>query len=412
MPDGTDIAVVGTGLAGLSAALALAARGVPLTLIGPRPDAGVRSRDTRSTALFGPSLALLERTGVMRRLRDAPTPLSGLRLIDRSGGWVTAPEVLFKSSEIGIDAFGWNFENATLLAALADAADDSGGISWLDANVDRISRDDGVTVATSDGVIRSFRLVVGADGANSTCRSASGVSTQQWSYPQTAIATRFAHARPHDTISTELHRRAGPLTTVPLPGRRSSLVWVDRPEVAAGLMALDDAGFAAALERELGGALGPISDVGPRAAFPLSGLTAEPIAARRIALVGEAAHRLPPIGAQGLNLGLRDAAWLADFVADAVGDGGDPGANDVLDAYCRARRGDVASRTLAVDLLNRSLIADLLPFDMARAGGLTALSAVGPLRQLFMRQGMAPAGPLPSLMQVSTEDRACGAPAA
>lgn len=412
MPHRSDIAVVGTGLAGLASALALAAKGVPVTLIGPRLDAAGHARDTRSTALFGPSLTLLERTGVMKRLRDAPTPLSGLRLIDRSGGWITAPEVLFEASEIGIAAFGWNFENATLLAALGEAADDSAGITWVDASVAHIAHEDGVTVRTSDGDERTFRLVVGADGANSTCRSAAGVSTQSWSYPQTAIATRFAHARPHDTISTELHRRAGPLTTVPLPGRRSSLVWVERPEVATGLMALDDTGFAAALERELGGALGPISDIGPRAAFPLSGLTAEPIAARRIALVGEAAHRLPPIGAQGLNLGLRDAAWLADVVADALTDGRDPGGDDELAAYCGARRSDVASRTLAVDLLNRSLIADLLPFDMVRAGGLAALSAVGPLRQFFMRQGMAPPGPLPSLMQVSTEDRTCGAPAA
>jgi 2-octaprenyl-6-methoxyphenol hydroxylase len=189
------------------------------------------------------------------------------------------------------------------------------------------------------------------------------------------------------------------LTTVPLAGNASSLVWVERPDRAEVLLALDDRAFAQELQSALASALGEVMAVGPRASFPLSGVAADVLGARRVALVGEAAHRLPPIGAQGLNLGLRDAAWLADLVADAVAEGADPGAPHVLRAYDDARRADVLSRTAVVDTLNRSLIADWLPADLARSAGLAALKTIGPLRRLFMREGMGPGGRLPRLMQ-------------
>jgi 2-octaprenyl-6-methoxyphenol hydroxylase len=397
---GGRVVVVGTGLAGLSAALALAARHVPIILVGPGYQSSLALRDTRSTALFGPSLDFLKRIGVLDRLTPAPVPLVGLRLVDATGGIVRAPEVLFEATEIGLSEFGMNIENASLLAALASAVADAPDIRWHAAML--ATCDPGVDVASlhlTDGTAVDAELVVGADGEASACRTAAGIVTRAWTYPQTAIASRFAHRRPHGGISIELHRRSGPLTTVPLAENWSSLVWVEGPAEAARLAALDDGAFVAELEECLGGALGSVSGIGRRASFPLSGVSAEPIAARRVALVGEAAHRLPPIGAQGLNLGLRDAAWLADLVAETLALGEDPGGPAVLAAYDRCRRGDVASRTAVVDALNRSLLADMLPVDLVRGAGLAAMKAIGPLRRVIMREGMAPSGPLPTLMK-------------
>ena len=394
------VAVVGTGLAGLASALALAARGVPTTLIGPRRTAEAAARDTRSTALFGPSLDFLAHVGALARLEAPPVPLVGLRLIDATDAIIRAPEVLFEARELGLAEFGVNIENASLLGALTACVDASPGIRWLGVAAASCSIDEGrAAVRLEDGTVIEVALLVGADGEHSLCRTTAGIATRSWQYPQVAIASRFEHRRPHLGVSTELHRRAGPLTTVPLPGNWSSLVWVDEPAEATRLMARAEPDFAAELETRLGSVLGAVTAVGPRASFPLSGVTASRIGANRVALVGEAAHRLPPIGAQGLNLGLRDAAWLADLVAEARASGRDPGAPDVLDAYERSRRGDVASRTAIVDALNRSLIAGLLPIDMIRGAGLAALKTVGPLRRFFMREGMGPAGALPHLMQ-------------
>ena len=395
-----SIAVVGTGLAGLAAALALATLGVPVVLVGARFGAAEARRDRRSTALFGPSVDLLSRLSVVGMLDPAPVPLTGLRLLDATDSVFRAPAILFEAREVGVDAFGLNVENSALLLTLAEAAANAPGIEWRETTAVSLATDEsGARLELAGGEFIEAALVIGADGEGSLCRAAAGIEARRWGYPQVAIAGRFDHRLAHRNISTELHRRAGPLTTVPLAGNASSLVWVERPEVAEALLALDDAGFAAALDKALGGVLGDVTAVGARVGFPLSGVTAGRLGARRVALVGEAAHRLPPIGAQGLNLGLRDVAWLADLVTDAVMSGSDPGAPQLLRDYDRARRSDVASRTAIVDGLNRSLIADWLPADMARSAGLAALKTIGPLRRLFMREGMGPGGPRPRLMQ-------------
>ncbi len=410
----SPVLVVGTGLAGLAAALSLATLGVPVIVAGPRPGrAGGPLNDTRSTALFGPSVDLLEAVGAFTALRRVAVPLTGLRLIDDTGSLWRAPEVLFEASEIGLAAFGMNVENVELLQAMADRCDALPGLRWFETTAtDFEIGHSHVRVGLADGRSVVAHLVVGADGVTSPSRRAAGIATEAWSYPQTAIATRFRHSRPHGGVSTELHRRAGPLTTVPLSGDWSSLVWVEAPAEAQRLMAADELAFAVDLEGRVGEVVGAVTAIGPRAAFPLSGVVAEPLAQRRIALVGEAGHRLPPIGAQGLNLGLRDAAWLADLVADALAGGRDPGGQDVLAAYDAARRRDVKSRALAVDVLNRSLLAGLLPVDVARGAGLATLKSLGPLRRLVMREGVAPSGTLPRLMQAPTGLALCGSPLA
>ncbi len=208
---------------------------------------------------------------------------------------------------------------------------------------------------------------MGADGNRSPLRQASGVKVREWTYPQSAITTILAHAKPHEDVSTEFHTRSGPFTLVPMPGgHRSSLVWVNGKAPAERLAALDDPGLAEAVERQARGMLGAMRIDGPRGLVPMRGLLVATPAAPRLALIGEAAHVFPPIGAQGLNLGLRDAASLRDVVVRAHRDGRDPGSRAVLSGYANGRRIDAAARTAAVDVLNRSLLTDLLPLDLAR----------------------------------------------
>ena len=251
----------------------------------------------------------------------------------------------------------------------------------------------------AEGGSLSATLVVAADGRHSVVRAAAEIATRTWAYGQTAIVASLRHRRPHGAITTELHRRAGPLTTVPLPGEASSFVWVGEPSKSARLASLDEQEFRAELGACLRGLLGVLGDIGPRATFPLTGLAAARMAQNRIALVGEAAHVIPPIGAQGLNLGLRDAASLAECVGAARASGRDIGGPETLAAYHRARAGDVLTRTLGVDLLNRSLLTDFLPAQALRGVGLHLLANVAPLRRLVMQGGLAQAGAMPRLMR-------------
>ncbi len=394
------VLVAGTGPAGLVAALALARTGLAITLAGPGPTATAKAPDERTTALFGGSVELLRHLGLWPELAGCVAPLTGLRLIDDTGALLRAPESLFHASEIGAGAFGYNVANRDLVAALWARMSATADIEHREAAVARLQIDpDGISAVFTEGPDWFGALVVGADGRNSLCRRAAGIAERRWSYPQVAIATRFTHSRPHGGVSTEFHRRAGPLTTVPMPGNQSSLVWVETPDEARRLTHLEPEAFSHALEDRLQGLLGSVGRVGPRAAFPLAGLSADPVARARTILVGEAAHVLPPIGAQGLNLGFRDAAWVAEIVGAAHRESRDIGGNDVLDAYIAARRLDVWSRGLAVDLLNRSLIADLLPLDLARGAGVVALGAIPVLRRRVMREGRSPGGAVPALLR-------------
>jgi len=381
-----DIIVVGAGPAGLAAALALCQTGYQVICTGPP----FRPTDTRTTALLQPSIDLLEQIGVWKACRPHAAPLRVLRIIDDTGRLFRAPDAAFDSAELSERPFGYNIPNQALVKALHAVLAEREGVTFLPSNgVSELAPgDDGVTLTLSEGGTLAARLVAGADGRNSLCRRAAGIKARSWNYPQTAIACNFAHTRSHEDTCIELHRTSGPLTAVPLPDGMSSLVWVETPDEAQRLMALDEAAFARELERELHFALGRVSEVGPRGAFPLSGLEAREFAAKRIALVGEAAHVVPPIGAQGLNLGFRDVAALRRIVSKA---GGDPGSKAAMRDYNAARRGDVMTRTLAADLLNRTLYSGFAPFQIARGAGLHLVNTVGPLRRLLMREGITPA---------------------
>ena len=397
----SDIAVIGAGPAGLAAALALAHAGANVALIGPPPrPESPQLLDTRTAALLVSSVDMLKALGLWEALLPHAAPLKAIRILDDGGGLFRAPDVGFAAAELGLEAFGYNIANSVLVETLYALA--ASALGALEPSiVDRIELTPGSAIVhlKEDRQITA-RLVVGADGRHSICRKQAGIGVSERRTEQAAIATSFAHVLPHRGVSTELHRRGGSVTTVPLTDPlASSLIWVGETREIDGLMALDGPSFGNALAARLDGFLGPIGAVGARAHFPVTPLAADSLAGRRTALVGEAGHILPPIGAQGLNLGLRDAATLADCVGTALRSRGDPGSDEVLSAYDGARRIDVVTRTLGIDLLSRSLLTGFLPLQAARGIVSHGLNALPPLRRLVMRIGMAPPTELPSLMR-------------
>jgi 2-octaprenyl-6-methoxyphenol hydroxylase len=385
MAESFDIVVAGGGAAGLACALLLARRGWRVALVGPR---GTK-RDGRTVALMDSSMRILEQAGAGGVMDDVSAPLASLCIIDDTGSLLRAPPVTFHAAELELDCFGRNIEAATLVERLSALVDGADGITRIDDSVAELTIDhDGVTVRTDRSRELTARLVVGADGRRSPVREGAGIGAREWRYDQSALTCIFAHDRDHRDTSTEFHTRTGPFTLVPLPGRRSSLVWLTAAAEAERLAALDNEAFALAAEKQAHSLLGRMRVDGPRGLVPMGGLAVERFTATRRALVGEAAHVFPPIGAQGLNLGLRDAADLARAVGRT---GGDPGSPEALAAYERSRAPDVRMRTMAVDALNRSLLAGFLPVDALRGAGLMALSSIGPLRRMVMRQGLGSA---------------------
>jgi 2-octaprenyl-6-methoxyphenol hydroxylase len=388
--------VVGGGPAGLTAATALAQAGVPTALIAGRP----RPTDNRTTALLVGSVTALRTLGVWHRCQANAAPLRVMRIVDDTGRLLRAPEVRFEADEIGLEAFGYNIENRYLIAAMLAVAYEITALEVIAEDATSVAVGaDAVTVTLESGDIVVAKLAVGADGRRSACRAAAGIETETSRYRQSALTLTLRHSRPHHDISTEFHRPSGPFTLVPLPGQRSSLVFVTDPDEAARLKALPDPELAAAVEERAHSILGKIVVEPERGMFPLAVERARALGAHRIALVGEAAHVIPPIGAQGLNLGLRDAATIGELVAVAHREHRDPGAAELISRYAQMRRADVMSRTIAVDLLNRSLLSEFLPLQGARGLGLTLLQHIGPLRRAAMREGIAPAAAQPRLMR-------------
>lgn len=381
------MAVIGGGPAGVAAAIALAETGARTALVARRAPYS----DNRTTALLGGSVEFLDGLGVWSRCSDKAAPLEAMRLVDDTGRLIRAPEVRFSCHEIGLDAFGYNIDNRSLMLALEARATELANLVRFDDEADSVLTEaEDVAIHTAAGQYLTAHLVVGADGRHSLCREAAGIDVTRRDLRQTALTFNVSHSRPHRGVSTEFHTPHGPCVFVPLPGDRCSIVWVASPAEAERLRALSDEELSAAIEKQSHFIFGQMRVEPGRNLFPLAIERPKSFACDRIALVGEAAHVVPPIGAQGLNLGLRDAADIARLAGEAIAAGRDPGADEVLKRYDWARRPDILSRTFMIDMANRSLLNDFLPLQPVRAVGMHLLGAIGPLRRLAMREGLAP----------------------
>ena len=397
-PIDVPIAVVGGGLTGMAAALAFARSGIRTALIlrGGAPPA-----DLRTTALFPASVRLLRNLGVWPHCAGEAAALVAIRIVDDTDWLLRAPETVFHATDLGEAALAWNISNVSLARSMdAELAKTDAVSQFITAATPGYSRNgNNLQITLAEGQTITARLAVAADGRQSPLRSYAGIAAKRKLLDQTAVVATFQHSRPHGNVSTEMHGNAGPLTTVPLPGDQSSLVWVERPREAARLLALPPQAFLDALHARLHGLLGRLSGLTPRMSFDLLDLKTDAFAKGRIALVGEAAHVLPPIGAQGLNLGLRDVADLAEVVLAADRSGGDPGTGEILASYDRVRQRDNLLRTGTVSILNRSLVSGTFPLQLARGLGLHVINAIPQLKRALMHQGAFGNGPLPRLMQ-------------
>lgn len=393
-----EIAVVGGGLAGSVAALAMARAGRKVALIAPV----IASGDERTTALMDQSIRFIERLGLWEAIAPNAAPLSVMQIIDGSDRLLRAPTAQFRSADVGLAAFGYNIPNRVLLGTLGEAVSAEPNLTRLAGSVETVVLSGEQAVITlAGGESLSCAFVIGADGRQSPVRERAGIGTRRWSYPQSALVLNFAHTLPHGNTSTEFHTQTGPFTQVPLPGNRSSLVWVLKPQEAERLLALPADDLSRSVETRMQSMLGKVTVEPGAQAWPLSSLMADRFGKGRVALIGEAGHAFPPIGAQGLNLSLRDIIALTDILSTTPER---PIPADAGDLFNRRRRSDIISRTFGVDILNRSLLSDFLPVQMLRAAGLRLLAGVPPLRNFVMREGIEPGRGLRALAETLRDE--------
>ena len=378
-----EAAVVGGGLAGLAAAIAVARAGLDTVHLAPPAP-----RDQRTSALMLPSVAWLRETGLIGDPAGLGHPLTRIRIIDATGRLLRAPETLFDSAEAGLAAFGWNFPNVVLTEAFENARARLTNLETRAVSLTALDvHDNGASLTLSDGSTLEAPLVVGADGKKSLVRAAAGLRAREHGFTQSALVCDLELGRPLEGTSVEFHYERGPFTLVPAGGNRANLVWIDDHAVLRSARDMGPERLREAFLAKSQRLFGDIQLATSAHLFPLSTLSVERAGADGVVLVGEAAHAFPPIGAQGLNLGLRDVADLsAALLAAGAKPAGWPKA--VSEDYARRRAADLARTGTMVDTLFRSLLTDMLPAQFLRAGGLWALKLLPPLRKQAFRLGM------------------------
>lgn len=390
-----DILISGGGIAGLTAAAAFGTAGFKVICVDPSPpitDRDTDGADMRSTAMLQPARAVLEAVGVWDLLAPEAAALQVMRVID-AGGPEAEPRVTrdFNASEISDQPFGWNFPNWLLRRALVDRLTALETVDFRPGTgtTTLFTRTASAKVGLTDGRSVTTPLVIAADGRNSPMRQAAGIQVKTRRYGQKALAFAVTHPIPHDNVSTEIHRTGGPFTLVPLPDRdgmpSSAIVWMDDGPRTQARANMDVTAFEDAMSERSCYILGPLTLVSARNTWPIISQHATRLTSERLALIAEAAHVLPPIGAQGLNMSLQDIATLLELAQKSPDDLGSPA---MLDAFHRARFGDIQLRINGIDLLNRvSQASGPLARD-ARATGLDALYAMAPVRKMLMHMGL------------------------
>ena len=392
-----DVVVSGGGIAGMIAAAAFAASGFRTVMIEPTTpvitgdEAG---SDLRSTAFLRPARDLFARIGIWDRLSPHATPLEALRIVDTLGRPAELRgERQFEGRETGDEPFGWNFLNWVIRRELMQALP---GIPNLDLRFgvgfkSLLTRSNEALVGLSDGSQLRAKLVVAADGRNSAVREAAGIDVKTTRYGQKSLAFTATHTLPHYNVSTEIYREGGPFTMVPLAdidGKpASAIVWMNKGPYATELLNMPEDDFNAVMTERSAGLFGQLSLASGRAIFPIITQVAQSLAAERVALIAEAAHVLPPIGAQGLNTSLND---LSELLALAEANRADPGARPLLDRYAKARHRDISARARVVDVFNRVTRSESDVLQAVRLLGLKAVHDIKPVRRGVMRAGLGP----------------------
>jgi len=400
VPDDVELLIAGGGLNGLLLGVACAGAGLAVAIVDPQDPTALLADhfDGRSSAIGYGSHKVFEAIGLWPAIASDAEPIREIRVADDD-----SPLFLHydhRELDAGVP-LGYIVENRILRRALIRRVRSIPNLMFLaPLAVDSVSTSPfGAGAMLSDGRQIRARLVAGADGQKSPLRRAAGIQTVEWRYPQTGIVTTVRHQRPHNGVAVEHFLPAGPFAILPMTGDRSSIVWTERAELAPRLADLPDAAFAAELAARFGDFLGTVEPIGPRWTYPLTLLLAKSYVATRLALIGEAAHAIHPIAGQGLNLGIRDVAALAELVIDARRLGLDIGDESVLLRYQQWRRFDALALATVTDGLNRLFSNSLLPVQLARDVGLAAVNRFPPLKRLLMRDAMGILGELPRLVR-------------
>jgi 2-octaprenyl-6-methoxyphenol hydroxylase len=403
MADGKrDIVIGGAGFAGLALAIALRqALGARFAVTVADPALGhAQSRDPRASAIAAAARRMFEAIEVWEAVAAQAQPILDMVVTDSKLDDAVRPSFLTFGGEVEEgEPFAHMIENRLLVDALVDKA------KGLDIDIRAAAMTgfantrNGIDVMFAGGHSIATRLLVGADGARSQIREQAGIATHGWKYDQSAIVCTVAHERDHNGRAEEHFLPAGPFAILPLTGRRSSIVWTERAREAERIVALPDEEFHSELEKRFGLHLGEVTVAGPRRAFPLGLFTARTFIAERLALVGDAAHIIHPIAGQGLNMGLRDVAALAEAVADAARLGLDIGGDDVLQRYQRWRRFDTAMMGVATDSLNRLFSNQSDVLRLVRDIGLGLVERMPPLKRMFIREAAGFTGEVPKLLR-------------